>query len=58
MAVMDNADATLVTVNGGPRAVMAGGRRVRDLPATPAELPSEEPHSAPGGRRGADGSGA
>jgi xanthine dehydrogenase YagR molybdenum-binding subunit len=36
----------------------ATGRRVRDLPITPAKLLSEEPHSAPGGRRGADGSGA
>jgi len=35
----------------------ATGRRVRDLPITPAKLLSEEPHSAPGGRRGADGSG-
>ncbi len=33
----------------------ATGRRVRDLPITPAKLLSEEPHSAPGGRRGADG---
>ena len=36
----------------------ATGRRVRDLPITPAKLLSEEPHSAPGERRGADGSGA
>jgi xanthine dehydrogenase YagR molybdenum-binding subunit len=35
----------------------ATGRRVRDLPITPAKLLSEEPHSAPAGRRGADGSG-
>ena len=34
----------------------ATGRRVRDLPITPAKLLSEEPHSAPGERRGADGS--
>ncbi len=34
----------------------ATGRRVRDLPITPAKLLSEEPDSAPGGRRGADGS--
>jgi len=34
----------------------ATGRRVRDLPITPAKLLSEEPDSAPGVRRGADGS--
>lgn len=34
----------------------ATGRRVRDLPITPAKLLIEEPNSALGGRRGADGS--
>ena len=33
----------------------ATGRRVRDLPITPAKLLSEEPLRAPGGRHGADG---
>ena len=33
------------------------GRRVRDLSVIPATPRSEELHSAPGGRRGADRSG-
>jgi len=41
----------------GNAAWPAIGRRVRNLPITPAKPLSEEPHSAPGGRRGADGSG-
>lgn len=39
----------------GACTVLADGRRVRDLPITPAKLLSEEPHIVPGGRRGADG---
>jgi CO/xanthine dehydrogenase Mo-binding subunit len=35
----------------------ATGGRVRDLPITPAKPLSEDPHSAHGERRGADGSG-
>jgi hypothetical protein len=54
MAVMDKAH---VIRQYGARTVPASGRRVRDLPVTPAWLLSEEQHSAPGGRRGADGSG-
>jgi hypothetical protein len=55
MAVMDNAH---VIRQYGARTVPASGRRVRDLHVTPAWLLSEEQqHSAPGGRRGADGSG-
>lgn len=54
MAVMDNA---YVIRQCGARTVLAYGRRVRDLPVAAAWLLSEEQHSTPGGRRGADGSG-
>ena len=54
MAVMDNAH---VIRQRGARTVPANGQRIRDLPVTPARPISEEQHSAPGGRRGADGSG-
>jgi hypothetical protein len=41
----------------GNAAWPAIGRPVRDRPVTPPKPLSEEPRSAPGGRRGADGSG-
>ena len=41
----------------GSAARPPAGRRVRDLSVIPATPRSEELHSAPGGRRGADRSG-
>jgi CO/xanthine dehydrogenase Mo-binding subunit len=61
MAVMDKGTGE-IGITGTAAAIgnatrPAIGRRVRDRPVTPAKPLSEEPHSAPGGRRGADGSG-
>jgi hypothetical protein len=53
---MDTAPASLVAlaVTGEPRVVVVGKP---PFPARPAKLRSEEPHSAAGEQRRADGSG-
>jgi hypothetical protein len=61
MAVMDKGTGE-IGITGtaaaiGNAAWPAIGRRVRERPVTPARPFGEEPHSAPGGWRGADGSG-